>query len=129
MHYSKQFHIFHGRNDFSSDQIGLIISEVEKRRRILGSALENLQQAMNHIEPKTGPAFEPSVKTRNKVTSKQLSKRPDSSPQPNQSGSKKALKGRVSYKVRGPGGKLMNINEIKNRINSIYDGNQGIIKQ
>lgn len=125
---TKQFHIFHSGDNLSSDQLVLIEEEVNKRRHILKLAMENLSRVMDSIEPPREPARktkrQPQV---NKTPPKHLVKRSDTSevPAPDQ----KVLKGRVSYKVKGPDGRPMNIAEIKAKINSIYDGKQGIIKQ
>lgn len=124
MHISRQFHIFQAGNNLSSDQLALISEEVNKRSRILDMALENLQQVMDHISPSPKPSSEPAKK---EPAGKQLVKKPNIIP--TAPSNQEVLKGRVSYKVKGPGGRLMNIAEIKNRINSIYDGEQGIIKQ
>ncbi len=120
----KQFHIFHSGGNLSSDQLGLVAEEVYKRRRILETALNNLREVMDHIEPRRQPTRKPQV---NKTPPKHLVKKLDTADA--SKSDNKALKGRVAYKVKGPGGRLMNIAEIKHRINSIYDGKQGIIKQ
>jgi len=44
--FKKQFHVLHGRKDFSSDQLDLITAEVKNRQRILTCAMENLEMAL-----------------------------------------------------------------------------------
>ena len=124
MHIDRQFHIFQAGNNLSSDQLALISEEVNRRSRIVDLALENLEQVMGHLTPSSKRAPEPVKK---ESAQKQLIKKPNIVPVAPYN--QKVLKGRVSYKVKGPGGRLMNIAQIKNRINSIYDGEQGIIKQ
>jgi hypothetical protein len=126
---TKQFHIFHGRDDFSSDQLDLITAEVKKRQHTLYFALKNLQSAVEHSPPQPRMARKAEVKVRKKPISKQLSISSASNANLAQVSNKKALKGQVSYKVKGQGGRLMNIAEIKKWVDSLYDGGQGIVKQ
>ena len=121
---SRQFHVFRDGNNFSSDQLALISAQVDKRSRVLDAAMGNLQKAMECIERK--PAFE-AGQPEKPAPAKQIVKKP--AVLPAQPSNQEVLKGKVSYKVKGPDGKPMNIAEIKSRINSIYDGEQGIIKQ
>lgn len=125
---SKQFHVFHGGDDFSSDQLDLIDAEVKKRSRILAFAVKNLQQAVGHMDPMPKHA-QKTEHIRNELPSQKLAKRPRLRVQKAKADDKKVLKGHVSYKVRGPGGRLMNIAEIKRWVDSLYDGEQGIVKQ
>jgi hypothetical protein len=121
---SRQFHIFHDGNNLSNDQLSLIYDAVDKRGRILDAALRNLQQTAERMEPPATPQPKP---VRQKSVRKTPVKKTNTIVQvvPEQ----EVLKGKVSYKVKGPDGRLMNLAEVKNWVNSIYDGNQGIIKQ
>ncbi|HEX5798102.1 MAG TPA: hypothetical protein VFX79_02000 [Candidatus Saccharimonadales bacterium] len=123
---NRQFHIFHKANNLSSDQLVLISSAVNKRRLIVEEALSNLQQAIDRI----GFQPTPQSKTRQKKRpEKKITIKKSAGTSSSSVSNQKALKGRVSYKVKGPDGRPMNIAEIKNKINSIYDGKPGIIKQ
>lgn len=128
MSLSKHFHVLHGRDDFSSDQLALINREVKNRQHILDQALENLENAISSSRrvSKSGPSRQ--KKSAKSLVSKQILQKPARASAAKQSKTK-ALKGKVSYKVKGPGGRLMNIAEIKAWVNSLYDGEQGIIKQ
>lgn len=128
MSLSKHFHVFHGRDDFSSDQLALIAREVKTRQHILDQALENLENAISSSRRvlKYGPGKQ--EKSAKIPVSKQILQKPSRTSAAKQPKTK-ALKGKVSYKVKGPGGRLMNIAEIKAWVNSLYDGEQGIIKQ
>ncbi len=117
--------MFRSKGNYSSDQLALITAMVKKRRRVLDKALNNLREAMEHIEPR------PQAPVKTSVTNK-ISDRKPKEPKTALArvpADQKVLKGQVSYKVKGPEGQLMNIAEIKGWINSIYDGKQGIIKQ
>ena len=116
--------MFQDGGNFSSDQLALIAGQVSKRSQILNKAMDNLDRTMKHLD------FRPPAqvsKSAGKPNSKQIVKK-TAVPKPAAS-NQETLKGKVSYKVKGPDGKPMNIAEIKARINSIYDGEQGIIKQ
>lgn len=128
---SQQFYIFHGGDDFSSDQLDLITAEVKKRSRTLAFAVKNLRRAARHMDPmpKQTKKAEQAEYIRSKLSSQKLAKRPQLSALEVKADGNKVLKGRVSYKVRGPGGRLMNIAEIKRWVDSLYDGEQGIVKQ
>lgn len=115
MSVARQFYIFKKDRNFSSDQLAEISDAVNTRSRILGEAMDNLRHAAQSSNPKTSE--QPAAVKKNTKAVTAISPKQE------------VLKGKVSYKVKGPGGKPMNIAEIKGWINSIYDGNQGIIKQ
>ncbi len=123
---NRQFHIFHDGNNLSSDQRVAIADAVEKRQHILEEALKKLQQATDSMGSKV--TYKPKP-VRQKFVQKAPAKRADTTVTVQAEPQQKALKGKVSYKVKGPGGKLMNLAEVKNWVNSIYDGEQGIVKQ
>lgn len=118
----KQFYIFKKGNNFSSDQLAEISATVDARLRILNEAMDNLRQVTQYSDPKP-PERSAKVKTSKQIIKKRAKTITKASPK------QEVLKGKVSYKVKGPDGKPMNIAEIKGWINSIYDGNQGIVKQ
>lgn len=117
-----QFYIFKKDRNFSSDQLAEISDAVNTRSRILAEAMDNLRHAAQYSDPKLSERTAV-VKTPKRVARKKTKAIAAISPK------QEVLKGKVSYKVKGPDGKPMNIAEIKGWINSIYDGNQGIIKQ
>lgn len=125
---NKQFHVFHGRDNFSSDQVALIAEEVKNRRHILRQAVENLEYAVSYSRQRPRPAASRRKKLVKRSIVKHQSKKPFDN-NPSDQPEAKVLKGKVSYKVKGPDGRLMNIAEVKAWVNSLYDGKQGIIKQ
>lgn len=126
----KQFYIFQSKNNFSSDQLDLIARTVKIRQKTLQRAVQNINQAVSYMESNSAADQpKPTSKTQKKLVKKEQPKKPNFPSKPANKNTTKALKGRVSYKVKGPGGQLMNIADIKKRLDTIYDGKQGIIKK
>ena len=135
MSISKYIKISHGKDDFSPDQLDQIAVQVKKRQHVLNFALKNLNQTLDHMNRTLKLPTEASIEAKatpaNKLMIRKKSLKPvktKAKPAKRRSEAK-VIQGKVSYKVKGPGGKLMNIAEIKKWVDSFYDGEQGMVKQ